>query len=209
MARAPVYTATTSAQVRALASPIRLEILTFATAVGPCSLPELARACGRPADSLYRHARLLLKHNMLVAIKPRPVDQNSRPGSGRRAELVVDAAAERFTVDYEPSTGRGAPAFRRVCAAAFKAARQTLEDNEGNPRVAITGPSRNFGVRTMTAWLTPEQLKVVMEAIETATGQFDRGVGRASERPEDAELHHFTYVIAPVARRRTVERGVS
>lgn len=143
---------------------------------------------------------------MLVAVKASAVEQAPRAGSGRRAELVIDAAAEHYRVDFDPATGRGAPAFRRVCAAAFKAARQTLEDNEGNPGAVLSGPSRNFGVRTMTAWLTREQVRVVVEAIDAATAQFDMGVGPASERAKDAALHHFTYVISPVARRR-VESG--
>ncbi len=203
MTRIPVYTATTPAQVRALASPIRLEILTFATAVGPCSLPELARACGRPADSLYRHARLLLKHNMLVAIKAPATDRKLRAGRGRRAELVVDAAAEFYRVGFDPLTGRGAPAFRRLSATAFKAASGVLRDNEGNPELVLAGPDRNFGVRSITSWLTPEQLRVVVEALDTAKNQFERGIGPASERPADAVLHHFTYVLAPVVRRRS------
>jgi hypothetical protein len=210
MPRVPVYTATTPAQVRALASPIRLEILAFACAVGPCSLPELARASGRPADALYRHARVLLKHHMLVPVAAPDAEAGRSVGevqgrrrAGRRAGLVVDAAAEHYRVDYDPLTGRGAPAFRRLSAAALKAAQKALKDCEGNPGLVLAGPERNFGARAVTAWLTPEQLRVVVGAIDAALGQFERGVGPASQRPPGAALHHFTYVLAPVVRRRS------
>jgi hypothetical protein len=202
MTRIPVYTAKTRAQITALASPVRLEILTFAAAIGPCSLPELARACGRPSDSLYRHARLLLKHKMLVAVKASTTDRKCTAGRGRRAELLIDAAAEHYRVDYDPLTGRGAPAFRRLSSTAFKAANDVLQDNEGNPGLVLSGPTRNFGVRSTTAWLTPEQLRVVVEALDTASAQFECGIGPAHIRPADAVLHHFTYVLAPVIRRR-------
>jgi predicted transcriptional regulator len=48
-------------QIRALASPIRQDILDALTAIGPCSVSELAAAIGRPADGLYYHIRHLLK----------------------------------------------------------------------------------------------------------------------------------------------------
>lgn len=206
MKRIPVYTATTQAQIRALASPIRLEILTFATAIGPCSLPELARACGRPPDSLYRHARLLLKHNMLVAVQSTVAERTRTEGRGRPAELLIDAAAEHYKVDYDPLTGRGAPAFRKLSSTAFKAASDVLQENEGNAGLVLSGPKRNFGARSITAWLTPEQLRVVVEALDTATEHFERGIGPANVRPADAALHHFTFVLAPVIRRRSESR---
>ena len=46
-------------QILVLASPVRQDILDTVAAAGPCSVADLARLLGMPADGLYYHIRSL------------------------------------------------------------------------------------------------------------------------------------------------------
>src|SRR5688572_8980117 len=98
MVRRAVLTLSPS-QARCAASPVRLDLLGFLVARGPCAVAVLGRALGRPPDGLYRHLRLLAKAGLVTMAERRP--------AGRRRESIVDAAADHFRVDYDPATGRG------------------------------------------------------------------------------------------------------
>src|SRR3954467_15721721 len=80
-------------QIRALSSPIRQDILDAVTAIGPCSVAELAAVIGKPADGLYYHIKRLVGVRLL--------EQVTADGTGR-AELRLDVA-HRFHLEYRPA----------------------------------------------------------------------------------------------------------
>ena len=55
-------------QIRALASPVRQDILDAVVAIGPCTVAELAAALGKPPDAMYYHIRRLLAVRLLVEV---------------------------------------------------------------------------------------------------------------------------------------------
>ena len=68
------------AQIRALASPVRQEIIDAVSAMGPVSIAELARTLGRRPSALYFHFAKLEKLGFVV---------RRRPGSVRRPPSVL------------------------------------------------------------------------------------------------------------------------
>ena len=56
-------------QIRALASSIRQDIVDTVAATGPCSVADVARTLGRPADGLYYHVKHLLGAGLLVGTR--------------------------------------------------------------------------------------------------------------------------------------------
>jgi predicted transcriptional regulator len=73
----------TPRQIRVLASPVRQDIVETVDAAGPCSVAELARLLGMPADGLYYHIRRLSSADLLKA-----VNAKSKRGRGE-ARLEV------------------------------------------------------------------------------------------------------------------------
>ena len=50
---------------KAFLSPVRRQIVESMQRQGPCSIAEVARDIGRPADGLYRHVAVLVKSGFL------------------------------------------------------------------------------------------------------------------------------------------------
>src|SRR4051812_38683008 len=94
-------------QIRALSSPARQDILDAVTAIGPCSVAELAAAVGKPADGLYYHIRQLLEVGLLV---------ETRDDGAERGELRLDAAHKALYLEYKPDNRSNKAAVLRVIA---------------------------------------------------------------------------------------------
>ena len=77
-----------AAQLRALSSPVRIEIVGAFQSFGPMSIRELAEKMARPADGLYHHMRQLAKVDIIRVKLTRRV--------GKRDEAVFELTAERF-----------------------------------------------------------------------------------------------------------------
>src|SRR3954463_6659873 len=80
-------------QIRALASPIRQDILDAVTAIGPCSVAQLAVALGKPADGLYYHIRRLLDVGLLMEVAA---------DGGGGADLRLDPGPKPFYPPRHP-----------------------------------------------------------------------------------------------------------
>ena len=81
-------------QLRALASPLRLEIVGLFESGHELSVSEIAARLGRPVASMYFHVRKLERVRLLV-------ESGSR-GQGRAAEAVYRTIADRIAVPLDP-----------------------------------------------------------------------------------------------------------
>src|SRR5580698_1153514 len=81
-------------QLRALASPVRIEIVGVFQTHGPLAIRELAEKMSRPADGLYHHVRQLLKVEILRVAETRR--------AGKRDEAVFELTAERIGHTAQP-----------------------------------------------------------------------------------------------------------
>src|SRR5688572_15611419 len=109
-------------QIRALASPIRQDILDTVMAIGPCSVADVARALGRRADGLYYHIRRLIGVRLLVGM-----------GEG---ELQLDVPRKSMYLVYDPSDRRNRAAVLRVISALLRSAGRTFRKGF-RPGVAV------------------------------------------------------------------------
>src|SRR5579864_4918552 len=89
------YTASIG-QLRALASPVRIEMVGVFQAHGPLAIRELAEKMSRPADGLYHHVRQLQKVGILRVAETRR--------AGKRDEAVYELTAERFGHSAQPKS---------------------------------------------------------------------------------------------------------
>ncbi len=146
-------------QLRALASPVRQEIVDALHAAGPCSMSELADLLARPVDSLYFHIRRLLKVRLVVEIDARK--------TGRHVASMYDLPVRPVRIDYRIlSSPAGARALRSVVHGALRLSLREFDAatrNGADPQVEK--PRDVWGGRTK-GWLTESQHRRVVALLE-------------------------------------------
>jgi hypothetical protein len=175
------------AQIRALRSPVRQEILDVAQALGPSSVADLARELGRPADGLYYHVRALLGVGLLVAAGERG------EGRSREALYATPAPREGLRLLYDPTDEDNAAAVTAAVAGMLRLTERNFAE-AFRPGVATChGVRRNLWAARNTGWLSETDLEEVNALVERLR------VVLARPRREGTRLHALTFVIAPVA----------
>jgi transposase-like protein len=137
---------------------VRLELVEQFQRGGPASIPELARRMGRPADSLYFHARRLLRIGVLV-------EQERRP-TGRRPESVFALAARAIGVDPRDRSPAAAGAARRGARAVLRLASRQFEAAHESAVCSRQGPRRDLLLLRAKASLAPAALAELNRRID-------------------------------------------
>jgi len=174
-----------AAQLEALRSPARHEIVDGLQALGPCSIAELAVSIGRAPDSLYYHVRALERVGLIVR-------RGSR-ASGAREEALYDTPG-RLVIDHQPKTGRDRRTLTQLTGALLRIAERDFRAavESGVARNGRTA-QRNTWCGRMKGWLTRDELAEVREHLEALSQLVSRG----SRRP-GAELHALAFSLAPL-----------
>lgn len=138
------------AQVRALASPARQEIIDALVAAGPCSIAELAAHTGRASDSLYHHIRILKKTGLILERDPRK--------TGRHIAAIYDLPARPVFIRYADAQPK---ALASVIASAQRLGLRDFRRALGKPDTVGDGPARNLWAGRVKGWAGPEELAEV------------------------------------------------
>lgn len=173
------------AQIRALRSPLRQEILDKAQALGVCSIADLARELGRPADGLYYHLRALLAAGLLEPAGER--------GEGRRREALYRTAAPQdgLALAYEPGDPENAAAVTSTVAGMLRLTERSFAA-AFRPDAVCAGPCRNLWAARNEGWLAEEDLREVNATLARLRELFAR------PRREGSRLHALTFVVTPM-----------
>lgn len=139
----------TPAQVRAIASPVRQEVLDAVEAAGPSTVADLAGTLGRRPDALYFHIRALEKVRLLVRVGTR--------GQGRSEAAVFDVPARPVRIDYASPRGRAArlgPVLDSILRLARRDTRRALALSAA----VAEGPARDLWVARFRGCVGPTDL---------------------------------------------------
>lgn len=172
-------------QVRALASPVRQEVVDALEAAGACTMAELAALVGRPADALYFHVRALMKVGLVVEAEPFK--------DGRHVAARYALAGERVQLAYDVPHRALLP---RVVAAAVRMSLReyaaALEEPAGrdDPR-----GGRHKG------WLTASEAERARGLLEELCGLIRAGRPREGTRP-----YALAFVLGPCVEHARVQR---
>jgi predicted transcriptional regulator len=123
-------------QQKALASPLRLEIIGLFTGPDALAITDMAARMGRPAGSLYHHVGILEDAGLLQRAGTRP--------KGKRYEALFKPAACRIEMEAKPGEKDAAGHARRAMAAAFRMAERDLEAALHRDDLKREGPGRNI-----------------------------------------------------------------
>ncbi len=192
------YLISTRAEWAAISSPVRFQMIEFMRMVAPCSLAELGRAMGRPADGLYHHARLLSRAGLIV--RAVPVDASADP----RAEAVYRLPATKIRFDANPAAGRSAAPIRKMMAGLCRMTDRGLAHviDAGIP--VGDGSAKQVWARAETAWLTEAALAEVNEHFAAIDAIFERGRRVRAGRLFQCSL--FLYPVVRAARKSDAAR---
>ena len=182
------YLVSGPAQIAALASPVRLELLDSVHAAGPGSIAEIARLLGRSPHSLYYHVRLLLRLRLLVDV--------GRRRAGRRLEAVYDVPARPLRLRYNAGTGSAARAVVRTSRALLRLAARDFAAAIATAGVVTEGPLRALWCGRSKGWITRAELRRVNAHLRAITAL----LGRGGRRP-GARLHSVVFASTPVVAR--------
>ncbi len=184
-------------QILLLASAMRQEILDSVSALGSCSIAELAQELGVAADALYYHVRKLVESGLLI-------EQGARVTS-RRDEIVYTLPGQYMNLKYQPENAENVGAINKVISAMMRMAERDFRNGFTPDLAVIDDGIRNLWGARQKAWLTEEDLKEVNQLLERLQEIFHQ-----SKQPGDRKLYTLTWVIAPKkaqAKRRETRSG--
>ena len=174
------------AHLKALASPVRQELLDLLVRTGPASAAELGRLVQRPADGLYYHLRELRRVGLVSSA-------GMREREGRREELFR-AVHKEPTLRHDPSPGGNSPAVVAIVSSMLRLGIRDFKKGAGSPSVRAEGPMRELWALRVTGWLSPAQLAEANRRI--------RVLHRTpSRRSPKGKLYGITILITPLGHR--------
>jgi hypothetical protein len=181
---------TSASQLRAIASPVRRDILDGIAALGALSVADLGRLLGRPADRLYYHVGLLERVGLLR--RTRGV------GASGRAEDLFDVPARPVYIQYEVGDARHRTAMRSMVSAMLRQAGGEFAAAYMPGKASVEGPERDLWAGRVTGVLDRAARRRVVELLEEMIGIFQAARGSADGRA----MHQLTFVLSPVRQRQ-------
>ena len=169
------------AQLRAIVSPTRQEIIDVLISAGPSSIAEIGRYVGRPADALYFHIRALKKVGLLIECEPRE--------DGRHVAAVFDVPGRPFRIRM---TSASRKLISRVMSAAIRLGLRDLAR-----ALDISGTTADEGKHQLWSsrakgWVSVADQRVINSKLREISAIL------ANSRPgPERELRSFTYVWSP------------
>ena len=173
-------------QIRALASPLRQDLVDAVASDGPCTIAELAERVGRPADALYHHVRRLVATGLLV-------QESVRRATGRPAVRLA-VPGRPMMVAYDQRAKTNVAASSDVVATMLRSERRGFARALAAPGVRTWGPRRNLWGSRAQGWLTSQEVATVNALLTKLLTVF---LQRKSARRNGSTLHEFTFVLAP------------
>lgn len=174
----------TPAQVRALASPIRQELL---EQLGTESLTvsELARRTGRKAPSLYFHLESLVEAGLVSAA----------PNPRRRAERLFRVQSDKLEAKGSDASPAARRAIQRSGAAVLRRVQRDYLRALAEPGALEKRRGHALRLTRMTARLSPAALARVQGHLEALQREL------TARRGEEGRLFAVTVALLPVRDR--------
>jgi len=169
------------AQIRALESPMRQEIVDAITAIGPCSITELAAYLGRAADSLYFHVKKLVKVRLVQEVEKRK--------EGRHEWAIYAMPGRVARIVYSDAVSKS---IRKVVAGAVRLSLREFNAATLQKTARTSGPTRYLWGGRTKGWLSAADLAEVnrlLVQLHQIMYRSEPGPGRA--------VHSFAWIVAP------------
>jgi DNA-binding transcriptional ArsR family regulator len=181
------YVVKNPGQLAALACSARQEIVDVLSQMGSVSVAELAKALGRPADSLYYHLRVLTRSGLV-----RQDGVRSRAG---REEALFRTVAPELRLRYPPRSPKNARAMTAIVSSMLRLGNRDFRRAIQKPDVIVAGKERELWALRRTAWLSREEIARVNRLIQSLADAVS-----GPKRP--GRLYGITVLLSPLDRGR-------
>lgn len=162
-------------QLRALASPLRQEIVDVVESVGPCSITQIAATLAMPPDRLYFHIRRLLTVGLLI--------KSGERRSGRHVAVLYALPGRRVRVRFDRGVARVRKAVGAIHDGVLRLARRDLRRGMSSSEAIVQGDERDTWAGRYRGWLTPAQVKRMNRLIEELGELIRSSMPRRGARP--------------------------
>ncbi|TDC56935.1 ArsR family transcriptional regulator [Jiangella ureilytica] len=175
--------------MRALAHPLRLQLMDLLALEAELTATQCAERTGESVASCSFHLRMLAKYGYV-----RPGEQRGREKPWR---LVSRSRTIGPDVD-DPESVREAGAFAQIIVD-----REAARLHKAITRAAELGPAwlDSMTIRTSSVWMTHEELDVMIERLGEFQDELkERFSGRRDDpalRPDGARVVHFLGALSP------------
>jgi Helix-turn-helix domain len=174
------------AQIRALASPVRQEVVDAVTAIGPVSVAALARSLGRAPNALYFHIQKLETLGLLVR----------RDGAAARGRpsTFYDVPGRPMILIYQPGQSRTKTPMGKLVRSMLSSAGRSFV-RAYRPDVAVVdGADRNLWASRSKRMLSPRELREVNRHLRALVALLNQPKPAPTGK---GRLMELTFVLAP------------
>jgi hypothetical protein len=175
-----------SRQLRAVASPIRQELLDLLARGGPMTAAELGRLLQRPADGLYYHLHALRRVGLLL--------EDDAPSAKGRSEARFRTVAAEPALRHDPSPRGNSKEITSIVASMLRLGARDFRAAAASAGVRTDGPRRELWALRAVGWLSPSDLGRVnakMQALRDAV----------AKKPAGGQLYGITILLTPLRHR--------
>ncbi|RUL69009.1 winged helix-turn-helix domain-containing protein [Dyella choica] len=195
MSKQPNSLNLTPAQLKVMASSMRLAILQHLEAEGEATTKELATQLERPATALYHHLDQLVRHGLIRVAGQRETE--------RRPEAVYALVSRQLSSSKAVRTPSGRKALIEVASRVLASSLRAFSAAVAQAAARLEGPGRHVAIRHLVFRADRQRLMQINEWIDSLENM-------ATSSSADGEGMLLTIVMAPRAmpghrpvRRRT------
>lgn len=190
--RKKIFRIRTVEQLRALASPMAIEIIEALQTRGAATVAELGPRVGRKANSLHYHIRKLARAGLVNKVGTRR--------SGARTQAVYDVPADRFTGKTVPPSAQVKRLTVVAVAAGLRLATRDFARAVELPFAEAGGKHRNILANRHKGWLTRDELAKINKHVEAL-----RKILAENKEPGRGRLCTLTLVLTPLEQDRSLK----
>ncbi len=190
--------ATTPAQRKAMASPMRLELLGLFTSGEPLSISDMAALVCRPSSSLYYHVDMLENLGFLRRTGTRR--------KGKRFETLFELTAAAFEVEVEDGDPEAVEHAVKAISSAFRMAERDLDAALRSDEVIKEGPERNVIAARVHLRASPELLRQVNHHLDAIVELLVAEQAKQPDPTDRGQHLSLTFALLPL-RGRTIKKG--
>jgi DNA-binding transcriptional ArsR family regulator len=193
--RKPSVLLRSPAKIRALASPVRQEIVdTLESAGGEATVAEIAAQMGRHADGLYYHLKQLTKHGLVVELG------DAGDGAGVRYRTAAPSGA-RMSLRYTSGKDSNVEPVIGVVGGLLRTARKNFDSALRSGTAVVAGSQRDLWAARVKGWVGDEDVAELNRLLERVNALLHK-----SRSPSRKRLVAAAWVIAPL-KSQSLRRG--
>ena len=172
------------AEIRALASPVRTEIVSLMENRGVLSVREMAAHLGMATESLYYHVNALAKLGLLV--------ETGRRAGTTRPEALYALCADRVYVDWENRKPAYRAALKKAVRIAHRLSERVTQAAVDDAACPMNSPDAGARFQQECVFLDEERLRQLMDKLL----EIDRFLAEHQD-PKAEHAYVITVAVAP------------